>query len=484
MVPGKIPVMFSSRSLSQNSFTIKTYTTMTCFRNSLLRLFPILWVAAMPTLVHSQPPNIVLILSDDQGYTDYGFMGHEHIETPNIDKLARQSALFRRGYVPTALCRPALSTLITGHYSHQNRTTGNDPAPTPANIAHAKEAGKDIRELLISHIDRVGTLPEWLAKEGYVSFQSGKWWEGSYQRGGFTEGMTRGYPHPGGRHGDAALAIGRETMKPVIEFINRSVTAEKPFFLWYAPIMPHTPHNPPTRLLDKYLNQGVPKRTAQYYGMCEWFDETCGTLLDHIDNSGIAEDTLVIYITDNGWVQKEVGGYGPRSKRSPYEMGTRTPIMFRWPGKISPADRPELCSSIDFVPTALAAAEAEGSRDYPGLNLLPQLISGEAIQRDTLLGETFAHDIADIETPQASLLYRWVIHGHDKLLLTYDGATGAMRYPPPTADPQLYDLKNDPLEKVNLAETNPEKVEKLSEMLNDWYIPSQRQAGKLAPASP
>ncbi|MFT5856231.1 MAG: arylsulfatase A-like enzyme, partial [Verrucomicrobiales bacterium] len=109
-----------------------------------------------------RPPNIVLILSDDQSYTDYGFMGHPAIETPHLDKLASQSALFRRGYVPTALCRPALATLLTGRYSHDNKITGNGPAPTAANKAHATKAGKDIREMLISHIDKVGTVPKWL----------------------------------------------------------------------------------------------------------------------------------------------------------------------------------------------------------------------------------------------------------------------------------------------------------------------------------
>ena len=77
--------------------------------------------------------------------------------------------------------------------------------------------------------------------------------------------------------------------------------------------------------------------------MCEWFDETCGALMNHIDQAGIAEDTLVVYVTDNGWIQTEKSGYGPRSKRSPYEGGTRNPIMFRWKGTIPPADRPELC---------------------------------------------------------------------------------------------------------------------------------------------
>ena len=107
-------------------------------------------------------PNIVLIISDDQSYSDYGFMGHPEIETPNLDKLARESAVFKRGYVPTALCRPALMTLVTGLYSHQNKTTGNDPAPTRQNTGHSEKAGKDARELLISHIDKTGSLPQWL----------------------------------------------------------------------------------------------------------------------------------------------------------------------------------------------------------------------------------------------------------------------------------------------------------------------------------
>jgi arylsulfatase A-like enzyme len=218
--------------------------------------------------------------------------------------------------------------------------------------------------------------------------------------------------------------------------------------------------------------------------MCEWFDETCGDLLKHIDKSGVAENTLVIYVTDNGWIQTETGEYAPRSKRSPYEGGTRTPIMFRWPGVIQATDRPELCSSIDIVPTILAAAGVKAPRDFPGLNLLPQLQNGDAIARDTLFGESFAHDIADIENPQASLLYRWVIRGNDKLLLTYDGAPGKMRYPPKRGGPQLFNLKVDPAEKVNLAAENPKLVKELSAVLDEWYIPTERQVGKFGPAAP
>ncbi|MGI9444161.1 MAG: sulfatase-like hydrolase/transferase [Rubripirellula sp.] len=442
------------------------------------------FAASLATAADSQPPNIVLILSDDQSYTDYSFMGHPAIETPNLDQLARESVVFRRGYVPTALCRPALMTLATGLYSHQNKTTGNNPAPTAANANYAKDQNEHINELLISHIDETGALPQWLAKRGYVSHQSGKWWEGSFQRGGFTDGMTKGFPNPGGRHGDAGLKIGRDGMQPVLNFIDKSVADKKPFFVWYAPFMPHTPHTPPKRLLEKYKSKGVQERIAKYYAMCEWFDETCGALVNHIDDSGIKEDTLILYVCDNGWIQTEQGSYAPRSKRSPHEHGTRTPIMFRWPGTIPATDRPELCSSIDFVPTVLAAAGAKGPHEFPGLNLLSQLKTGEAIQRDTLLGESFAHDIADIEDPAASLLYRWVIRGHDKLLVTYDGAPGKMKYPPPSGEPQLFDLKEDPGEKVNLASKNPQLVKQLSGLLDDWYVPVGRQAGIFSSAAP
>ena len=451
---------------------------------SITTIFAALLLACSFANAAPQTPNIVLILSDDQGYTDYGFMGHPEIETPHLDKLASESALFRRGYVPTALCRPSLMTLITGLYSHQNKTTGNDPRNTPANKAHAEKAGKNARELLISHIDKTGALPQWLAERGYVSHQSGKWWEGSFGRGGFTEGMTQGFPKPGGRHGDAGLKIGRGGIKPVTDFIDRSVKDEKPFFVWYAPFMPHTPHTPPARLLEKYKAKGVQERIAKYYAMCEWFDETCGALVNHIDEAGVQENTLVLYVCDNGWIQTEQGGYAPRSKRSPNEHGTRTPLMFRWPGTIPAADRPELCSSIDFVPTVLAAAGATGPHDFPGLNLLPELKSGKAIERDTLFGESFAHDIADIENPQASLLYRWVIRGHDKLLLTYDGAPGKMKYPPQSGEPQLYDLRKDPGEKRNLAADKPGLVKELSSLLDEWYVPNQRQAGRFAPVTP
>ena len=283
--------------------------------------------------------------------------------------------------------------------------------------------------------------------------------------------MTRGFPQKGGRHGDDGLKIGREGMEPIFDFIAEATGQDLPFFIWYAPFLPHTPHNPPERLLEKYKKPGKPLPIAKYHAMCEWFDETCGELLDHLDEKGLTENTLVVYVCDNGWIQSPTGGFAPYSKQSPNEGGVRTPIMFRLPGKIKPGKRTELVSSIDIVPTALAAAGIEAPENLPGLDLLPNLISGDAIERDTIFGEAFAHDIANIEDPTESLLFRWAIEGDWKLLLTYDGKVGRYAHVHPRKDrsPKLYNLAKDPGELENLAKENPEIVERLTKKLNDWY---------------
>ncbi len=439
----------------------------------------LLIIALLPLTIRAEepPPNVVLIISDDQAWTDYGFMGHPDIKTPHLDKLASESAVFRRGYVPTALCRPSLVTLLTGQYASVHGVTGNDPSPKYA------ERNSDLynkrRAQLISYIDKFDTLPKLLAKKGYLSHQSGKYWEGNYKRAGFTHGMTRGFPQRGGRHGDDGLKIGRNGMAPIQEFVDHSVSEKKPFFLWYAPFLPHTPHNPPKRLLDKYRKDGRPITIAKYYAMCDWFDETCGDLLGIIEKKGLTKNTLVVYVTDNGWIQNpERNGYAPRSKQTPYEGGVRTPIMCKWPGKIPAGERKELVSSIDIVPTILGAAGIDTPKGLPGLDLMTNLTESKPIERDHIFGESFAHDIADIEKPEASLLFRWCIEGDWKLLLTYDGEVNRYKSTHPRTEkrPQLFDLAKDPHEKTNLAADNPEVVARLAKHIADWYPVKERKA--------
>ncbi len=446
-------------------------------------------------LTAAEKPNIVFIVSDDHAWTDYGFMGHKQIDTPNLDKFAARGAVFSRGYVPTALCRPSLATLMTGLYAHQHKVSGNDPAVLPAasSSVGADTTGKGkrqatgespkyaaLRAKLIGKFYEHPSLTKLLAEQGYLSHQSGKWWEGDPKQAGFTHAMTRGFPKPDGRHGDDGLKIGREGMQPLFDFMDRAVAEKKPFFVWYAPLLPHTPHNPPDRLFHKYKAKGIASdHVARYYAMVEWFDETCGQLLDKLDEKGLARDTLVVYVGDNGWIQQEDGpGYAPRSKQSANEGGTRQPTIFCWPGVIKPGDRGEqLCSGIDIMPTALAAAGANCPNNLPGYNLLPVLQSGQPTPRQKIFGETFAHDVANIDRPEDSLLYRWVIEDRWKLLLTYDGKLGryASSHPRTEKRPQLFDLLADPHENHNLAAQHPEVVARLAARLQAWWPVTERQ---------
>ena len=427
-------------------------------KRTLLLLTAILSLASHASA--AKPPNIVLIISDDQSWTDYSFMGHEAIETPNIDRLAKQSRLFKRGYVPSSLCCPSLASMITGLYPHQTKITGNEP-PMPPGGRDSEQYRKQVQEC-VSFIDDLPTLPRLLAKRGYVSHQSGKWWQGHYSRGGFTHGMTHGDTKRGGRHGDVGLKIGREGMEEIFDFIEDA--GDKPFFVWYAPFLPHTPHNPPKRLLDKYAKKTESKFIARYWAMCEWFDETCGQLLDHLDEKKLVDDTIVLYVTDNGWIQRaDNGRYAPRSKRSQYDGGLRTPIMVRWPNKVKPEDRPELANSIDLAPTILKACGLAPTKEMQGIDLLDDTALAK---RKSTYGAIYLHNAVDIHKPSANLTYRWLINGDWKLILPHKENVTTKAKHRDTGETELYNLAKDPHERNNLAKARQGRTKRLAKHLN------------------
>jgi len=387
------------------------------------------------------PPNVVIILSDDQAWTDYSFLGHPHIKTPHLDRLAAQSVVFTRGYTPTSLCRSSLMSIITGQHPHRHGVVGNDPP-----------RGTDRREML-RHVRRAPLLPKLLAGQSYVCLQTGKWWEGNHAEGGFTAGMTHGDPDRGGRHGDEGLKIGRQGLQPIYDFLESN--KGKPFFLWYAPMLPHTPHNPPERLLSKYQDKTESLFVAKYWANCEWWDETCGELLTYLDKQGLADNTLVVYVTDNGWLQNlTANAFAARSKRSPNEAGIRTPIMLRWPGKLQPRrDDQSLVHTTDIAPTILAACGLSPTKEMHGINLL-DVATKKRLGHDVVFGEIYAHDVADIDRPEASLEHRWCIAGDWKLI---ESADGKMQ--------ELYHLSTDPTELKNLATDQPQRVKELSDRI-------------------
>jgi uncharacterized sulfatase len=447
------------------------------------RVFSLLLFLLLPVQA-AERPNVVLILSDDQSWPDYSFMGHKVIETPHLDKFAKESLTYTRGYVTSPLCRPSLASIFTGLHTPVHGITGNDlldpeggKRPVPRN--QPKWAPK--HEQLYKAFEKNPQLARLMTDAGYLSLQTGKWWENKPQRFGFTHAMTHGDPKRGGRHGDLGLKISREGIAPIQSFLDEANEKKKPFFIWHAPFLPHTPHNPPKELHDKYLAKEPNKFVSRYYAMVDWFDQTCGELFAELDKRGLSENTVVIYVTDNGWIQSAKSGrYAPLSKQTPYEMGIRTPIMVRWPGKVKPVmDKETLVSSIDIAPTILKIAGIEVPKAMTGLDLRD---TAALKKRNTVYGYDGNHNMRSADDRTGNMETRYIVSGDWKLLLhhpkNYKASTygGKFQGHPanPEGKPELYKVTDDPHEKKNLAGENPEKVKELTALLDGWWKPSDQ----------
>lgn len=432
-------------------------------------VFASVGLAALATPAADLRPNVVLIISDDHGWPDYGFMGHPHVRTPNLDRLAASGLTFTRGYVTTALCSPSLATLLTGLYPHQHGITGND-LYAPPDRPEAGGVRGNRRPLLERLLANPFLLPRALSAAGYRTLQTGKLWNVGYDEVGFTDGMTQ----RGGRHGGEGLAIGRQGLEPIQRFIESARAEKRPFFVWYAPFLPHTPHNPPDRLLQPYTGRGLPPAAAKYYAMVEWLDETCGELDAILKTNGVFDTTLVMYIADNGWAA-ERGDDSLVAKRSPYDLGVRTPVLVRWPARVVPRrDDETLVSIVDIVPTIARACGIETPTALPGLNLLdPTALA----RRSAVFLENYGHDIVDIARPERSLLSRGLVSNDWKLLVAAPGANavpvGLPRGKITQREPvELYRIRTDPHETENLAAREPERVRELRALLDAWWNPA------------
>ena len=437
------------------------------------RSCPLHWLSLLcvclgtsPGAIPASQPNVLLIISDDQAWSDYGFMGHPQIATPHLDRLSAQSLTFERGYTPVPLCRPSLASIITGLYPHQHGVTGNDPElPDKGVSASAQRTNPKYQSYYAGIIARFAQRPNLvrdLTTRGYLTLQTGKWWEGDpVKTAGFTHAMTAG-EGKGERHGGAGLAIGRDGLEPVTRFIESA--GRKPWLVWYAPMLPHAPHTPPSELLEKHLKLAPTESVARYRACVEWFDRTCGELLGFLDAKGLRENTIVIYVTDNGWVQHpdQNNRFAPRSKLTPYEGGVRTPILISWPAKLKPfRDREHLASTVDVWPTLAALLQVKTPHDLPGVNLTNRRA---VARRSRIFGEQYNHNIADVHHPTASLEHRWIIEGEWKLIIP-DLQNR------PREKPELYNLRNDPWEQQDLVAVEPARVKRFQRELDKWWKP-------------
>jgi arylsulfatase A-like enzyme len=430
-----------------------------------MKRFLSLIVCLLPSFTQAAPPNVVLILSDDQSWNDYSFMGHEVIETPRLDRFAKESLTYTRGYVTSPLCRPSLASIFTGMATPHHGITGNDisldaedkKAVNPQ-LSRTSDKYAPRHESLYANFRKHPNLAKLLADAGYLTLQTGKFWEGDPKLSGFTHAMTHGDPKRGGRHGDEGLKVSREGIEPIKSFLDQSKSEEKPFFIWHAPFLPHTPHNPPKELFEKYQKLVKSDHVARYYAMVEWFDQTCGELFDELDSRGLAENTIILYVTDNGWIQSpDSPRYAPLSKQDPHDGGVRTPIMVKWQGTITPKmDGETLVSAIDLAPTILKACTVEVPKTMPGLDLRD---TSALKKRNIVFGYDGNHDMFDWQNTTTNLETRYVVQGDWKYL---DNVKG---------EDELYNITADPWEKKNLAGEQPEKVAALSKALDAWWKP-------------
>jgi uncharacterized sulfatase len=324
----------------------------------------------------AERPNIVLVIADDQAWNDFGFMGSAYARTPNIDRLAAEGTLFTHGFNTASVCRPSLRTLLTGLHPHQWRHRAIE-------LRNRGIVAPDAE--LIRHF---ATLPRILAERGYASFEGGKFWEADHLSAGFTHGMQAPGDDPS--WGGQGRYLGREPMTPLYDFIDENRAS--PFFIWFAPMLPHYPHDPPRSIVSTFDDTSVSPTARLYYANIVRLDDLVGELLERLDATGLRERTLVVLLADNGWDQTPDhlrAGIedGPRGKKTIYEIGFRTPIILHWPGRIRGGERRgELVSTVDVFPTLLDYAGASAPPDRPGHSLRPLLEGGAAWPRKSVIG--------------------------------------------------------------------------------------------------
>jgi len=391
-------------------------------------------------------PNIILIIGDDQGYRDFGFMGSEIAITPHLDALAESGALFPSGYATASVCQPSLRTLLTGL----------EPLEFATRARQLPGDGANIR--------RFATLPRVLGAHGYTSFQSGKYWEGTYEAAGFDEGMLDSPASV-----ERSNGILREGLEPVLEFVDRN--RDGPFFVWFAPKLPHIPHDPPPGFLRPYLRSDMPLDVASYFGCISWLDDGIGQLLDHLERLGIRDDTLVVFLSDNGWEETATDASadgnvamfgGPSGKMSLYETGFRTPVIFHWPGRIG-AGRviDQLISLADLYPTLISLAGIEPVPNRNGRDLRAALEEERPLEPRALIGFM---DVVRSDTRAGKRLGRrsQVSGGH----FYRDPTWHYVHY---LARPsELYRIVDDPDERNDLARQNPQLVARFDVEIGDW----------------
>ncbi len=416
--------------------------------------------AAGPLVVPAQPrkPNLLMILVDDMGWADPGFNGRKEWTTPNLDRLAHEGTVFDRWYTSMPLCAPSRACLLTGKYTIHNGVR-NNATDIPKSETTIAEAVKPL---------------------GYTTALIGKWHRGKLPDGSFTHPLDQGFDSTFGyldarhawEHFPKQLWRGRESV-PVQGYSSDILSDEAarfirghradPFFLYLAFIEPHFLIEAPAEDVGKFRSRFREKDPAEpynarYAAMIHRLDAGIGRVLDSLDETGLARDTLIVFSSDNG-ATFEAGNKGASNyhdsnhpfrgqKRSLEEGGLRMPAVVRWPGRVPSGRRsPEITHMTDVMPSMLAAAggKPDPAWKVDGRNML-DVWSGKA------------------KAPERTLFWEWQTEGGTMLA----AMRGDYKYLDIGGNKFLYNVRTDPGERRSLIGEYPEIMKQLETETTAW----------------
>lgn len=411
----------------------------------------------------SLPPNVIIILTDDQGLMDYSAAGTRDIRTPNIDRIFREGMTFQNFKANSPVCSPTRAALLTGCYPDRVGVPGLVREEVPDN---------NWGYLTPSAV----LLPKLLKEAGYHTGMVGKWNLGlsspnlpndrgfDFYHGFLGDMMDDYWKHE--RHGINLMRRNRESITPeghatdlftdwACAYIEERATSNQPYFLYLAYNAPHDPIQPPEDWLQRVRNRepGLKEPRAKLVALIEHMDAGIGRVLDAVEKSGNAGNTLIAFSTDNGGNLQLGANNGPwrSGKTHMYEGGLRVPLGVRWPNRIKPGSiTAHTALTMDLFPTVLEAARAKVPDGIDGVSFLSTLIGGK-------------------QSPTARDLYFVRREGGPlyggKTIEAYQRGDWKLLQDSPFGPLELYNLKEDPQETTDLAERNKAMLRELNAAL-------------------
>ncbi len=425
-------------------------------------------------------PNIVVIMADDLGWWDTRFQGNKDLETPFLDQFVKEGMIFPQGYAAASVCTPTRAAMMTGispaRLGITNHAPGHKEGMVPkgrvqagaTKLTYLPLAAETIAERLKKEAGyATGFVGKWHLSHRKGNNESGEKWEpllrpefqgydlniGGCDRGG-PPSFFAPYRIPALEDGEKGEYLPERMADECISFLKKN--KEKPFFLTFWNYSVHYPIEAPEDLIEKYRKRGV--ENPAYAGMIEGMDRSIGRVLKSLDDLGVADNTLVIFTSDNGSLFTN----GPLrdNKGHIYEGGIRVPWVIRWPGKVKPGSKNGVpIVTTDVFPTLLEVAGLKPKLGVPqdGESLIPLITGKSELKRKSV----FFH-YPNYAFHKRNRLAGAVVTGRYKLIRFYDDDSS-----------ELYDLKADIGEKNDLSKSKPELAQKMLKELNDWLKESK-----------